>query len=257
MMVPEPTHAAEREQVLDEVLTAYLKAVDAGQPLDRRELLARHPELASDLERFFADQDAIGRWTEPLHRPDLDTPPDGTAGRPALPLGSFGDYELLGVLGRGGMGAVYKARQRSLNRLVALKVIRAGEPASPADVRRFRTEAEIVAGLEHPNIVPVHEVGERDGLLYLSMRLVEGGTLAERLGRYATDPRAAARLVADVARAVHFAHQRGVLHRDLKPGNVLLSSSPLAPGRLLKKHVGREGSTYPPRWRVFNDVAKR
>jgi serine/threonine-protein kinase len=223
-MSNESASRAEREQVLDEVLTAYLKAVDAGQPPDRRVLLDRFLELAPDLERFFADQDAIGRWTEPLHRSDLDTPPDASGGRPALLLGSFGDYELLGVLGRGGMGVVYKARQQSLNRPVALKVIRAGEPVSLVDVRRFRTEAEVVAQLEHPNIVPVYEVGERDGFLYLSMRLVEGGTLADQIDRFATDPRAAAKLVATVARAVYFAHQRGVLHRDLKPGNILLDS---------------------------------
>jgi eukaryotic-like serine/threonine-protein kinase len=243
-MAAEPSSPPERDQVLDEVLTAYLKAVDAGEPPDRRELLARHPELAPDLERFFADQDAIGRWTEPLNGPDLDTAPDTAGGRPGPPLGSFGDYELLGALGRGGMGVVYKARQRSLNRLVALKVIRAGEPAGPADVRRFRTEAEVVAGLEHPNIVPVYEVGERDGLLYLSMRLVEGGTLAERLERYAAEPRAAARLVADVARAVHFAHQRGVLHRDLKPGNVLLDGDgrPLVTDFGLAKRVESDSS---------------
>jgi serine/threonine-protein kinase len=243
-MATESANPAGREQVLDEVLTAYLKAVDAGQPPDRREVLARHPELAPDLERFFADHDAIGRWTEPLGGPDVDTPPDAAGSRPDSPLGSFGDYELLGVLGRGGMGAVYKARQRSLNRPVALKVIRAGEPASPADVRRFRTEAEVVAQLEHPNIVPVHEVGERDGLLFLSMRLVEGGSLADQLDRFAAEPRVAAQLVADVARAVHFAHQRGVLHRDLKPGNVLLDADgrPLVTDFGLAKRVQGDSS---------------
>jgi serine/threonine-protein kinase len=243
-MTTEPASSAEREQALDEVLTAYLKAVDAGRFPDRRELLARHPELAPDLERFFADEDAIGRWTEPLHGPDLDTPPEVAGRRPASPPGSFGDFELLGVLGRGGMGAVYKARQRSLNRLVALKVIRAGEPPGPAESRRFRTEAEVVAGLEHPNIVPVYEVGDRDGLLYLSMRLVEGGTLAEQLERFAADPRTVARLVVDVARAVHFAHQRGVLHRDLKPGNILLDidGRPLVTDFGLAKRVESDSS---------------
>jgi hypothetical protein len=105
-MAHQPASPAEREQVLDEVLTAYLKAVDAGQPPDRRALLARHPELAADLERFFADHDAISRWTEPLRRPDLDTPAEGAGDRPGLPLGWFGDYELLGVLGRGEMGGL-------------------------------------------------------------------------------------------------------------------------------------------------------
>jgi tRNA A-37 threonylcarbamoyl transferase component Bud32 len=223
-MAMQPVNGTQHEQALDEILTAYLKAVDAGLAPDRRELLARHPELAADLERFFADQDAISRWTEPLRGLDVDTPPDAVVNRPDPPLGSFGDFELLGVLGRGGMGAVYKARQRSLNRCVALKVVRSGELASSAEVRRFRIEAEVVAGLEHPNIVPVHDVGERDGLFYLSMRLVEGGTLAQRLEELTADPRTAARLMVDVALAVHFAHQRGVLHRDLKPGNILLDA---------------------------------
>jgi WD40 repeat protein len=156
----------------------------------------------------------------------------------------FGDYELVGVLGRGGMGAVYRARQRSLNRLVALKMIRAGEPAGPADVRRFRTEAEVVAQLEHPNIVPVYEVGEREGLLYLSMRLVEGGTLSDRLDQFTADLRAAARLVATVARAIHFVHQHGVLHRDLKPGNILVDSDgqPLVTDFGLAKRVEGDSS---------------
>jgi WD40 repeat protein len=119
---------------------------------------------------------------------------------------------------------VYKARQRSLSRLVALKVVRAGEWSSEAERQRFRNEAEIVAQLDHPHIIPVHEVGESACHVYFSMKLVEGGSLGEHLPRYAADPRAAVRLLAEVARAVHHAHQRGVLHRDLKPSNILLDA---------------------------------
>lgn len=132
------------------------------------------------------------------------------------------DYELLEEIGRGGMGVVFRARQVKLNRCVAVKVIRAGGLATANELKRFKLEAETAAALDHPNIVPIYEIGEFDGLPFFSMRLIKGSSLAANHQPYADDPRAAAQLMAALARTVHHAHERGVLHRDIKPSNVLI-----------------------------------
>jgi predicted Ser/Thr protein kinase len=165
----------------------------------------------------------------PTQRTPLD--PDATAWMESgptfpspsgVPMRMFGDYELLGEIGRGGMGVVYKARQIALDRLVALKMILPGEFADDEDLRRFHTEAEATAKLQHPGIVRVYEVGEIDGKLYYSMDYIEGPSLSKRLASGPLPGRTAARYVAAVARAIHYAHRNGILHRDLKPSNILL-----------------------------------
>ena len=137
----------------------------------------------------------------------------------------FGDCGLLEEIGRGGQGVVYRARQRSLNRTVALKVIGLGTWATEAHLKRFRREAEAAARLQHPGIVPIHEVGERDSHCYFSMDFIEGGQLDEVVRGEPMPVRQAAELVAKVARIVAYAHEHGILHRNIKPGNILLDKS--------------------------------
>src|SRR5262245_12545263 len=143
---------------------------------------------------------------------------------PAPIPADFGDYELLEQVGRGGQGVVFRARQKSLDRTIALKVINLGQWASKVHLKRFRLEAEAAAKLEHPGIVPIHEVGERDGLCYFSMRCVECGQLDEGARCKPLSIGQTVELVIKVGRTVHYAHEHGILHRDIKPGNILLDS---------------------------------
>ena len=211
---------------LEEVLAEYLQAVAAGLRPDQRALMARYPDMSRELEEFFQDQALLERALTPRAAPSGGGPRATPVGETAVAAPGhprrFGEYELLEEIGRGGMGVIYKARQVRLNRLVAIKMILAGEFASASDVQRFGVEAENAASLDHPNIVPIYEVGQFNGQHYFSMKLVEGGWLPQHVARLAKDHRAAARLVAAVARAVHYAHRRGILHRDLKPANILL-----------------------------------
>jgi WD40 repeat protein len=208
------------ENELEDIILAYLTAADAGQAPSRQDLLNHYPEFASDLAAFFADQDQTASYVSPLRNV-------GPAGALVPQDPSFGDYQLLEELGRGGMGVVFKAHQIGLHRPVALKMILAGHLASVADVQRFRAEAEMGASLNHPHVVPIYEIGEHQGQHFFSMKLMESGSLANQIqeGRWKLrdrqEQRKAAQLIATIARAVEHAHQRGLLHRDLKPGNIL------------------------------------
>src|SRR5437016_4911209 len=159
---------------------------------------------------------------------DADTLPGrgdhDTRGFFALPR-SFGDYELLEEIARGGMGVVYKARHKSLNRIVAVKMILAGPLATRQFIQRFRTEAGAAAALQHPNIVAIHDVGVHEGQHFFSMDYVQGQNLAQLVGKQPLPPRKTAEYLRQIAEAIHYAHCQGILHRDLKPSNVLVDAA--------------------------------
>ena len=177
-------------------------------------------------QRFVDHGDVVERVFGERSSPPRERPPTGRLEH-AFETGleaprRFGDYEILGELARGGMGVVYRARQVSLNRVVALKMILSGQFASESEIRRFRAEALAAAHLDHPNIVPIFEVGRHQGHAFFSMKLIGGGNLAHRLERYRDDHEATARLMATIANAIHHAHRKGLIHRDLKPSNILI-----------------------------------
>jgi serine/threonine-protein kinase len=203
-----------------QLLDDYLRRLQAGEHPDREELLRHFPDLTRALECL----EALESLAPPAGGDRADDGP-AAPNEPAAELPrDFGPYELLEEIGRGGMGVVYRARQKSLDRTVAVKMILASYLASPEHVRRFQAEAKAAARLRHSHIVHVHEVGEVHGQHYFTMEYVEGESLARRFSRGPLDIEVTVRLTSDVARAVEHLHRQGVVHRDLKPSNILLDA---------------------------------
>ena len=222
-------HDSERSALLEELLALELELRrEAGESPAPDDYLARFPDHARTVERAFVDANTVTSYTGVT---TVAFPGEPGAGQvepapwpPPATSTVFGDYELLDEIARGGMGVVYRARQRGLSRVVALKMVLSGKFASVSEARRFRLEAELAADLDHPNIVPIYEVGLHEGRQFFSMKLVDGGSLTQEIPRLLGDPRAAARLLATVARAIDYAHRHGAVHCDLKPSNILLDA---------------------------------
>jgi eukaryotic-like serine/threonine-protein kinase len=220
------------EEPVDALIATCVEVRRTGRKADFESIVQENPQYEPEIASFLEDYDQIESKFAPL-RELLSSEARGAGEVPTLgrseatisPVpqagSSFGDYELLAEVSRGGMGVVFKARQQSLGRVVALKMLLDGGKSS-TDRERFLVEARAVARLSHPHIVPIYEVGEHGGRPFFTMEFVAGGSLRERIGEFHGDQRAIARLMVTVARAVEHAHRRGILHRDLKPGNVLL-----------------------------------
>lgn len=233
-----------RDELLAAVLNRLLEALDRGEAADVGAAARAHPEIAAELRELWAATalaDQLAATTSGAM--SLDAAPVTSTNDGALPR-TLGDYELLEELGRGGMGVVYKARQRGLDRIVALKTLRVGLTDGTAEFARFRQEAASAAQLDHPHVVPVYEVGECNGVPYFTMQYVAGRTLAQRLADGPLPPREAAALLVPICDAVHAAHERGVLHRDLKPSNILIDETgrPLVGDFGLAKRVEADGT---------------
>ncbi len=218
---PSARSEADRDQQLADLLAELGDQARQGREPDVEAAAARCPDLARELRELWAAVQIADAFTLRGSGSAFRAERAEPAAAPAPPR-AFGDYELLEELGRGGMGVVYKARQRSLQRIVALKMVLRGEFATPEDLTRFQAEARAAALLDHPHIVAVHDAGECEGRPFFTMQLVEGRTLADVLADGPMKPRDAAGCLALVCRAVHHAHQHGILHRDLKPSNVLI-----------------------------------
>lgn len=201
-----------------------------GTSLSESEYVAKFPDHQDAISKLFRSSgDEINERLDQFATLDLGTRSGASTGSQPISLPNigqsiqyFGDYEILGEIARGGMGVVYRARQISLNRTIALKMILSGQIASDDQIRRFQLEAEAAANLDHPGIVPIYDIGIHQGQHYFSMKLIQGKTLTEVKDSFLQDPTKAVGLVAKIADAVHHAHQRGILHRDLKPANIIL-----------------------------------
>jgi serine/threonine protein kinase/tetratricopeptide (TPR) repeat protein len=221
-----PALETDPESALEIVYGEWLLREELTETPALEEYQRRFPRHADrlrqqiDLRRALEDGDALAFADTRPGRPAAEYPGKSSGNEAAWP--TVPGYEILGELGRGGMGIVYQARQRSLKRIVALKMILMGPHAGPEELARFRAEAEAVARFQHPNIVQIYEVGEHDGLPFFSLEFVAGGSLHDYLQGKPQPPRQAAELVATLAGTIHYAHQRGVVHRDLKPANILL-----------------------------------
>ena len=214
------SESTELEVQLAALLNEMTDATRQGQEVDVEAYCQQHPDLADELRELWGMlllADVAGNDHEAA---TLSGGSAGTESIFTLPH-QFGDYELLEEVGRGGMGVVFRAHQKSLKRDVAVKMILRGELASDVDRDRFRVEAEAAGHLDHPGIVPIYEVGEIDGYCYFSMKYVSGETLSERLATGPLPPRKTAQILSRASRAVQAAHQQGILHRDLKPSNTL------------------------------------
>ena len=231
-MTSENPSPSRESETVDNIIAEYLDAKDKGNAPDTGEWLKQYPQHAAELEEFLQDQKKF--------QPQLQKAQSVTVSEPTpapkvntewkLPC-LFQDYDILEIIARGGMGIVFKARQISLNRMVALKMILSGQFAKPNDIQRFLIEVEVAGTLDHPNIVPVYHMGEEQGQYFYSMKLIEGTNLRNWVKNQAEETlnherqRTLTTVFHKIASAVHYAHQRGILHRDLKPGNILIDNA--------------------------------